>query len=125
MTEARYDIEEKTEYRYRKRDFRYFELADKYEFAGNYVRTDTEYGEWSTWQTVPIPQKQGIEVLMRGSAVYEYRSRPVREKYIYKELSDDDWSEWSGWSGDKPYINKKGVATNEVEERVMYRYKEK
>lgn len=47
MTEARYDIEEKTEYRYRKRDFRYFEPADKYEFAGNYVRTDTEYGVWS------------------------------------------------------------------------------
>ena len=62
VTEDLYYIEEKEEYRYR--DFEYFELGT-YMPANNYVKSVTEYGDWSSWSTTPMYENSRLDVETR------------------------------------------------------------
>jgi len=59
-----------------------------------------------------------------GGEYTEYRSRPIYTEYTYWEWGD--WSRWSSWDEDDPYDYydwyDNGV---DVDERTVYRYKEK
>ncbi|MBQ3427337.1 MAG: hypothetical protein IJH37_09365 [Clostridia bacterium] len=70
-----YYIEKKEQYRYR--DKEYFELSNRYSLAGNYVRTETSYGDWSEWQSSYISENEGTEVQTRT------QSSPVSYHYAH------------------------------------------
>ena len=56
-----------------------------------------------------------------GGDYTQYRSRPIYREYVYWEWGD--WSRWSDWDEDYPgysYDN-----SMDIEERTVYRYKEK
>ena len=63
-----------------------------------------------------------------GGDYYEYRSRPVYHEYVYWKWSD--WSRWSDWQDNRPsgssnyYFDAYG-SDIEVDQRTVYRYKEK
>lgn len=59
-----------------------------------------------------------------GGEYTEYRYRDIYKKYTYWQW--DDWSRWTSWSDDDPY-DYYGWNDNsiDVDERTVYRYKEK
>ena len=86
-----YYIEEKTQYRYR--DKEYYEVSFKEPRAGNYVRTDVSYSDWSEWQNDYIASDDNTEVQTRT------QSTPVRYHYAHwctGNISDPDLRYRSG-----------------------------
>jgi len=73
VNEDLYYIEERTEYKYREKE--YFEDDDERKNAVNYVRTDYEYGDWSDWQNDYIRESDTLEV--------ETRTKSSPEKYLF------------------------------------------
>lgn len=125
-----YYIEEKQQSRERTREESYFKLPAHYfgsRLPGNYVRTETAYGDWSDWYFDYIPPAFDREIETRtqqdseGAIHTEYRYRQVNKEYVLSELSD--WSEWSEWRDNAYYVDLDYKI--EVEERFLYRYKEK
>lgn len=85
VNEDLYYIEEKTEYRYA--DKEYFELTTKFEVAGNYVREEIEYGNWSGWSTSYVSENANREVETRT------QSSPKSYHYVHYctgNLSNED-----------------------------------
>jgi len=60
-----------------------------------------------------------------GGNYTQYRSREIYREYVYWEWGD--WSRWSDWGEDDPYdyYDTDDDEDIDVEERVIYRYKEK
>ena len=59
-----------------------------------------------------------------GGSYTQYRSRPIYREYVYWEWGD--WSRWSSWDDDDPYDYYDWYDNSvDVDERVVYRYKEK
>lgn len=59
-----------------------------------------------------------------GGEYTQYRSRPVYTEYVYWEWSS--WSRWSNWDDEDPYDSYSWFDnTIDVDERTVYRYKEK
>ncbi len=61
-----------------------------------------------------------------GGSYTEYRSRPIYYEYTYSQWGD--WSRWSDWDEEDPYDDYDWYDEDvdiEVDERTVYRYKEK
>ena len=59
-----------------------------------------------------------------GGNFTQYRSRPIYREYTYWEWSD--WSRWSSWDDEDPYDYYDWYDNSvDVDERTVYRYKEK
>ena len=58
-----------------------------------------------------------------GGEYTEYNYRPIYYKYIYWQWGD--WSRWTNWDDYEPYFSYSERGSYDVEERTMYRYKEK
>jgi len=59
-----------------------------------------------------------------GGTYTQYRSRKITTEHVYYEW--DDWNSWSRWSEEDPYDEYDGPRGSiEVDERTVYRYKEK
>ena len=83
----------------------------KYKDDGNKYRCANSCYRWYVLDT-------------EGGEYTEYRYRPIYTQYRYWEWSD--WSRWSSWDDEDPYDYydwyDKGI---DVDERTIYRYKEK
>ncbi len=55
-----------------------------------------------------------------GGEYTQYRSRDIYREYVYWEWGE--WSRWSGWDDDEPYDSGRDI---DIDERTVYRYKEK
>lgn len=74
ISNNKYYIDEKNEYRYRTREKEYFTMD--YEFqTSNYVRTDVSYGNWSSWSTDRVSENENREV--------QTRTVSQSKKYLY------------------------------------------
>lgn len=100
---------------------------------------------WYDWELSPAPDGAGYILYNNDGSKYrcsntcyrwyvvdtvggeytEYRSRPVYVTYIYERWGD--WSRWSSWDDEDPYEYDYAYGDDsvEVEQRTMYRYKEK
>ncbi len=85
----------------------------KYKEDGNEYRCPNTCYRWYVFDT-------------SGGEYTEYRSRPIYREYTYWEW--DKWSRWSDWDDDDPYDYYDRYDDDidiDVEERTVYRYKEK
>lgn len=59
-----------------------------------------------------------------GGSYTQYRSRPIYREYVYWEWGD--WSRWSSWDDEDPYDDYGWYDNSvDVDERTVYRFKEK
>ena len=81
-----------------------------YKDDGNFYRCSNSCFRWYVIETT-------------GGEYTQYNYRPIYHKYIYWQWGD--WSRWSDWNGYEPYFNYSERGSYDVEERTLYRYKEK
>ena len=82
----------------------------KYKDDGNKYRCPNTCYRWYVFDT-------------SGGEYTQYRSREIYTQYTYWEWGN--WSRWSSWSDDYPYEYYYKNKDVDIDERVVYRYKEK
>jgi len=103
----KYEIEERTLYRYRN-----FEIttADTATLSGWYlydvVDAGEQYGDWSEWSTTPVSSKENRQT--ESKVQYSYRTKQKQKEY----------SDWSAWQM-QPIEQGDG---KEIESRTVYGY---
>lgn len=81
-----------------------------YKDDGNFYRCSNSCFRWYVMETT-------------GGEYTEYNYRPIYHKYIYWQWGD--WSRWTDWDDYEPYFGYYERGSYDVEERTMYRFKEK
>lgn len=82
----------------------------RYRDDGKYYRCSNTCFRWYVLDT-------------QGGDYEEYRYRSIYTEYTYWEWGD--WSRWSQWDAEDPYDNYDWYDDVDIEERTVYRYKEK